>query len=406
MSNAIPLPYKDTSTLLEELAQGRKPSSYDLDMFRQDLRGTNPRYRQMMRYLKLNNPDILPEEDPLKKAFRRYQESDANAIGTDEDWNGFREKMAPDIQGRTLRDILSDPVERPPQPEMPKVLRGPVTNSYYQLNAPAPNRDYVFVGDRSNFKGSWQRIGDPITEKDIGKITANMLKKRGANTFEAQHHNANISPGASLSDEDLKSYLDQRGISSEGDREGLMKRYIYANESVGEALDRQIQNRYLRGDGFEGPLQNVSDDLLKQGVMEHQRINDAKALEDKRKRLQEANQLRQERLGLRETNVNPIPARPPRTGLGFQNQPMEINHLNQGLRAGASAQEVAQAGSSIGNAGATEVAGAGTLGRASSFASRALPVINLALLAGTMMQNFRANRKNRYAEQAQKSMRT
>lgn len=416
----------------QALFRNGDPTKEEFNSFRANARGVNPRYRNIMKHLKLNNPDFLDKNDPLKKRFAEFSEYNKDG------WAAFRNEMDPKAQERTLQSILSEPIARPPKPEIPKALRGPVTGSYYQLNAPPENDNYVYVGDRDSFEGNWHRIGDPITKEAVGEKSQGLFANQRLEKFQSKNHNANINPAAHFSDQALRKYLSDRGISGQGDRESLMRRYVNAVEGLGKSQELQIENLESSREDLGRHIQPVSDEILNQGVLDGKNARNADILNKEKVKLQQAHQLRNPGLRLeqnpsllQQNNPNPVnqivPNNPVRidgtqvsnaeaAGLrqwGEQNIANQSSALAQRNLLGTGANPMtisnlpgaARAGGAIEGAAATGAAETAATG-AAGLMGRAMPVISLALLANSFMQNSNASQQMEKDEARQKSMRT
>jgi hypothetical protein len=299
-------------------------------------------------------------------------------------------------RGLSLRK--PSPVLRLKQPPpMPEIYQGPQTKYPYVIQAPEVNPDFVWVGNRDDFSGNWHRIGDPISQENVGRTTYNAIGQDQA--FGPQHHNVNIPRESRFTQEELQNKLRGLNLPYEGDRSSLFKRLINTQESsdlmekLGQGgspteleladivnrhepinLQQAARLRELRRGGENIPVQPEQN----QSWWQQSRLNPANWMNQNNPVRAdgfpisnvEANQLRQwgQQNLANQANTLSMANR-----LGTGSNPMTVNNLP-----GAQAAE----------GEAAVAAGSGMTG--ASFASRALPVLNLALLAGTLLQNSRA----------------
>ncbi len=272
----------------------------------------------------------------------------------------------------------TDPtLKLPPQkPAMPKMFQYGEYN--YPYSMPESNPNYAWVANRDNLEGNWQKIGSPITKDLVGNTTFNQIGGEG--TFQPQHHGANIPQETRFSDDELRNNLQKWNLPTDGNREQLFERNI------------RVKNHptYLKNlmDGKQNntaEVQDVMGNNPQYGSMQ-EALKDAQSLRTDR-----------QNAGYYENVQNPISASPnlnqtvERT-IGTGSNPMTINNMPGASQA---ARNVAQ------GAGAAEAATG-----VSTFASRAMPMVNLALLAGSMLQNSKANTQQKEDEQRQRSMAT
>ena len=306
-----------------------------------------------------------------------------------------------------------------PKPPMPEMYTGSTTKYPYVIQAPEADPNYVWVGSGDDFTGNWHRIGDPITENLVGYTTYHAIGQD--KTFQPQHHNVNLPLESSLSQEQLQNKLRNLNLPTEGDRSTLFKRMINVQESPD--LVRKLQ------EGGQPTELELADT-----VNRHEPIN-----------LQQGARLRQ----LRQNQGNIPPTQNPSIGQRWQqssfnpsnwrsqgNNPMRLdgtqvsnaeanslrqwgqqNIANQAAQANAlnrigtgtnpmTVNNMPGALSTAAKTGVTEATATGAAGGATSFASRAMPMISLALLANSALQSSRANSEQAQAEQTKRRMMT
>lgn len=304
-----------------------------------------------------------------------------------------------------------------PKPSTPEMYTGSTTKYPYVIQAPEADPNYVWVGNRDDFTGNWHRIGDPITENLVGHTTYSAIGQD--KTFQPQHHNVNLPVESSLSQEQLQNKLRNFNLPHEGDRTTLFKRMINAQESPD--LMRKLQ---------EGQQPNELE--LAEIVNKHEPINlqQAGRLRELRQNQGNIPQVPQENVSWwQNSNLNPSNWRPQNNPMrldGTQVSNAEANSLrqwgqqniaNQASNIGALNQigtgsnpmtinNMPGALSTAAKTGATEAAATGTVGGAAGFASRAMPMISLALLANSFMQNASANKQQQQELENQQRMRT
>jgi hypothetical protein len=319
-------------------------------------------------------------------------------------------------RGLSLRRPSSVLRQRPSMPNMPEIYQGPITRYPYVIQAPEPDPNFVWVGNRDDFSGNWHRIGDPITPEKVGLSTYNSIGKD--QTFGQQHHNINLPGESNLTQEQLQDKLRGLNLPYEGDRSSLFKRIVNVQESP------ELMGRLQEGGR---PTELELGDIVKA----HEPID-----------LNQAARLRQLRAGgenipeqpqgnwWQQNNLNPAnwrsQANPVRADgspvsnveanqmrqWGQQNLMNRANALQQMGRTGTGANPM-----SINNlpgaqvnalrAGGSAAAGeAGMLGSAATFASRALPIMNLVMLGGMMLKGMNAGREADKQQQKELMMRT
>jgi hypothetical protein len=310
--------------------------------------------------------------------------------------------------------VLNLPVKPPP---MPETYRGRRTGHNYPVFAPPANENFVFVGNRDDFSGNWYRKGDKIDPTKVGRTTFGHFGQDGV--FGDQHHNKNLPAETFLSREDLQQKLQSYNLPFEGERSDLFKRFINVQEgglipkiADGEPLTEveiaDIVNRHepinlqqaarlreLRGNQRnpsqinQPPQENSSwwqNSNLNPSSWRSQ--NNPMRLDGTQVSNAEANSLRQwgqQNLENQANNASML------NRLGTGSNPMTVNNL--GAKSLASTGEAALGAEGAAAGGAT-------------FAARAMPMISLALMAGSLLQNQRASQQMKQDQEQQKSMRT
>lgn len=314
-----------------------------------------------------------------------------------------------------------------PKPAMPETYRGFNTNYPYVMQAPEKDPNFAFVGNRDTFEGNWHRIGDPITPENVGKTTYGAIGQD--KTFGPQHHNVNLPRESNLTDEELQDRLRNINLPAEGDRSSLFKRLINAQESPelmqkignGESLSEldmaDIVNRHepinlqqaarlreLRKNQANPPQVNQAPEEnsnwwessnLNPSNWRSQ-ANNPMRLDGTQISNAEANSLRQwgqQNLANQANNASML------NRLGTGSNLMTINNISQASNLPKTAALTeGSAGAALGAEGAA--AGGAT------FAARAMPMMSLALMAGSLLQNQRANQQMKQDQEQQQSMRT
>ena len=302
-------------------------------------------------------------------------------------------------------------------PSMPEVYRGPQTNYPYVIQSPEPNPDFAWVGNRDNFEGNWHRFGDTITPEKVGRTTYNLIGQD--QTFGPQHHNVNLPGESSFTEEQLQDKLRGLNLPYEGNRSSLFKRMINAQESpdlmrrlqeggrpseleLGDIVNRHepinlqqaARLRQLRGGGenIEQPQENWWQQSNLNPSNWRNQANPVRADGSQLSNV-EANQMRQwgqQNLANRAQNLQGL------NRLGTGSNPMTVNNL-PGLP-GAQANALRMGGAAAGEAG--------MLGSAATFASRALPIMNLVMLGGMMLKGMNAGNESGKEQQKELMMRT
>lgn len=294
---------------------------------------------------------FFPQSDPKHNDFQGYSNFDPSDFPR---------------SGPPLRQALS-----PEVPKMPEVYHGAKTNTPYLVRAPKVDPNFVFVGNRDTTEGSWHRIGDPISPEKVGKTTHKWLKGLGDDVFDPGHHGINLPKDSFSTREDLQNRL--RGLNvpfANEDRDSLFKRFINVSENP------KLQEKLAAG-GVPTELETA--DILNRHVpTTPEREAYLRGLR--------RNENPSERIG----QPKPItePSHPPRpfdqfgNRLGTGGNPMTID--NMGAKLGAEANVAPSA----------------------SFASRAMPMMSLALMAGSLVQNSRANQQMEQNQEQEQRMRT
>ena len=307
-----------------------------------------------------------------------------------------------------------------PKPAMPESYRGFNTKYPYVIQAPENDPNFAFVGNRDTFEGNWHRIGDPITPENVGKTTYGAIGQD--KVFGAQHHNVNLPRESNLTDDELQDRLRNFNLPADGDRPSLFKRLINAQESP--ELMQKIGNG-------EAPTELDLADI----VNRHEPINlqQAARLRELRKNQgnpSQANQAQENSNWWQNSNLNPTNWRSQTNPLrldGTQVSNAEANSLRQWgeqnlanqanntsllnrLGTGSNPMTVNNlpaTTSSLSNAGqAGNIAQGATAAGGGSLMSRAMPMVGLALLANSVIQNSRANSKRNEEAETEKRMET
>ena len=308
--------------------------------------------------------------------------------------------------GPVLR--LRQPV---PKPQMPEFYRGYQTGYNYPIEAPATDPHHVFVGNRDNFTGDWYRIGDPIDPSKVGNTTYNAIGHE--ETFQPSHHNFNIGHESHLSEEELRHNLEQLNLPTEGDRTSLFKRMINVKESP-NLMDKLVQG--------EKPSELELADI----VNRHEPINLQQAARLRSLRNPQSQPLNATQNRWQNSRLNPtnwLPQNNPRRVDGSELSNAEANSLrawgsqniaNQrqnlsainGLGTGSNPMTISQMpGSSSAEANLAKTATPETSMPMGTFSGRAMPMISLALLANSFLQNSQAKQEQEQFTQTQKMMR-
>lgn len=298
----------------------------------------------------------------------------------------------------------------PRAPEPVPFYMGYRTGYRYPMSAPESDPNYVFVGNRDNFSGGWYPIGEPMTPEAVGASTYSSIQND--RVFGPQHHNINLSPQTRMNEEQLSQQLEGYGIQGEGNRENLFKQYINIAESPdlqgklaqGESPATEEELRNIINRHHLSPLQEAEVSRReRRGVMApHQNPSNQSWWQQSRinprnwRSPEQTNPMRVEG-----TPVSNVEAQGIRQW-GEQNLMQQLPQPNQNMMPLSQlAPQTAQgAGGQIGGAAA-----AGGMSRAATFASRALPMVNLALLAGSIMQASKQNRMQQQEEQRLKNRR-
>lgn len=352
------IPFRTGQDVLADILAERELGWRDLGLIRRDLSG-DPRYSNIMKFVKHRYPSLMAEDplgaklkDPLVNKFKSE-----NYENTPEGWAQFETQFAPDLQGKTIRDVLASGKPKMAPSYTMTDEQGRATKFPTQI--PATNPNWAFMPNRGNFgdgeAADWYRIGDPLDQQRLGAATMETLRGLPNYTGRVRPEYHGKAVAIEPAGRRLNQILSSQGINPPGQDQQLTSgneaRYNWAQHSA---------------DIADNP------NAWEQSSPEQQQVARGWIQNNTAKR-------------------NPA-------AVGTGTNPMTISNMPPPV--------AANAGNA--SAGATELAatGAGTLGKTGAFANRALPVMNLALLAGMMMQNSRANRENRYAEQSQKTMRT
>lgn len=280
-------------------------------------------------------------------------------------------------------------------------------NTGYRFPMYAPERDpnYVFFGNRNDFSGDWHYKGDPNPYEE-------------GSVFTPEHHNQHLSAETRMNEQDLTQQLGRLGIQGDGDRENQFKQLINVSE-----------NPDLRGRLLQGERPNPEE--LRTIVNRHKLSPTEEAEITRRERLgqvapqqNQPNQSwwQQSRVNPRnwQSQQNPIMradgapvSNVEAQGIrqwGEQNlaQRLPQQAMGTGMPGANAARLGAAEGAAAGQLGGAAAAGGAAVGgmsRAATFATRTLPVLNLALLAGSLVQASNQNRRQKQSEEQYNRMR-
>jgi hypothetical protein len=325
-----------------------------------------------------------------------------------------------DKQGLFLRKPSPVLKLRPPipKPATPESYRGFNTNYPYVMQAPENDPNFAFVGNRDTFEGNWHRIGDPITPENVGKTTYGAIGQD--KTFGSQHHNVNLPRESNLTDDELQDRLRNFNLPAEGDRSSLFKRLINAQESP--ELMQKIGNG-------EAPTElDLADIVNRHEPINLQQAARLRELRNNQGNPPQANQAQENSSWWQNSNLNPTnwmsqnnPTRLDGTQVsnaeanslrqwGEQNLETQANNTSLLNRLGTGSNpmtvnNMSAATSNVSNAGKSATQGATATG-GGSLMSRAMPMVGLALLANSVIQNSRANSKRNEEAETEKRMET
>lgn len=311
--------------------------------------------------------------------------------------------------------LLREQMEDLPPP-IPETYRGPHTGYRYTVQNPQPNPNYVWVGNRDTFSGNWHKIGDPITPEAVGPTTYGYISDD--QVFGPQHHNIASAAESGLSQEQLQEKLRNLNIPAEGERSELFKRLINVKESPElvrrlasggrpteldladeiyrhqpTTLEQAAHLRNLRGNvaapGLEAaaqPSRSLFSRLNPYNWRSQSNPISAGGVPISNVEATGARQWGAQNLANRAAAIESA------SRLGTGARPMGLSNIP-----GGQANALAGAG-----AGAAAAGSSGMFGSAAGFASRALPIINLVMLAGMLAKQMGKNKE----EQKQRAMRT
>lgn len=293
---------------------------------------------------------------------------------------------------RRLRRKAGLPAEeinlQPQPPPLPATYRAPMTGYDYVIEAPQPNPNFVLVGNRDNFKPTWQRLGDELNPDQIGRTSYNSLYN-GPNgpvlTYQPDHHNRFLPQESSMSQADLVAKLNEYNLPTTGDRSALFRRLINLKEMPDMMTKFQSGEPWAPEDitSIENPPRNLPE--LAQLRAARPPAQPAPPVANNPASGLSSQEWVQRNLANRARDIELL------NQPGGRNNPMTVNNMNRLAAAEGAAPAVAPAAAAV-----PEV----------SFASRALPMVNMALLVSALMQNANAQKRARQQEERSKQMRT
>ena len=243
--------------------------------------------------------------------------------------------------GLGFRPVLRLPP--PPRPSMPPMIQA----GGYQVptELPRPNPHYAFMQNRNTMTPSWQRIGASINEDSLGPLTSERLRSMPGYTGKIlpEYHGAQVAidpPGKRLRD-----LMATRGVNppNPNNPDPSMAPMNWGERAIENS---ENPNAYR---ALSSSAQHA-DPWLQRSL---------------------ANQAAQS------------------SAAG------NVQGLSSAARGGEALLPRAQAAT-----GAVGAAGAqGALGTAASFAGRALPILNVAMLAGMLMKQATAGKREEQANQ-------
>lgn len=333
------------------------------------------------------------EEFPIERPETNLENYAINNSFNEEPLSMYDEMS--DVSSVNSDQILQEAQDIQNRPPMPKTYQGIYE---YPIEPPAPNKDYVFLGNRDRAgEGKWYPKTGNIEDfkDDLGETTTGWIKEgKFSNwmdldlegrpippkTFESLIHNQGL-PGETFdSEKELQKVLLQHGQPLSGTREELFKRVI---------------------DAREGRIPGSYEVAVQRGVQSDEQLAQAKATES----LKEAAQARLSRQNSLQQpypqNWNPQSNTRANRAWGAQNiANMEAEMAQEqarvsGLRTAARGAQGAQAAEALPGAAARAGSMATRFGEGlSNFSARALPIINLGLLGYGLYKQAKNNREN------------
>lgn len=349
--------------IINDINQNNPLEEGDLERIENAYKG-DPRLPRVLDYLK--------SEEGIKQP-KYFNEIMSQEIPKEPRISSFR------AQGPSPLEVAQSQAPQSPPPV--PFVKGPRTDYPYYYNVPKrPVNDHVFVGNRENFQGNWYPIGSQIDEKAVGPKTYSEIGKDG--TFSPQHHKNHI--GILPSEQGLKEKLSKWGAQTTGNDDLLRQRYAALMESDLDKM-RSNANRLMEGRA----LDPISDEEITQSIAGHRPLD-----------MERATQERLQRMG-GSVPQQPVQLEPSRL-IGRGTNPMTISNMPG---AAGAARETGLAGALSEGEGAAATGSMGAMGGASMFASRAMPILGLALMGAQLLQGSRANIDANRSEETHKSMR-
>ncbi|MEM8728209.1 MAG: hypothetical protein AAGE99_05895 [Chlamydiota bacterium] len=222
------------------------------------------------------------------------------------------------------------------------------------------NGNWVWITNRDDGNtGSWQRVGEPIRPDQIGEASYNGLTKGlGAETYAVDHHNFNQADITGLSDQGLNAKLGEYGLPVDGNRYERFRRLVNAKQ------DGDFMKHVANG--------NAPTEQQMVGLNQNRPSPGQQAIYPN---------------SMRPGNAPPPPYPAPPAG----EEPQPGRQMGMGeLQAEGAAAE-----------GQAAQAGRMTLG---TFASRAIPVISLGLMAKGIYDTNKARKEAKELQQQQEDM--
>lgn len=279
------------------------------------------------------------------------------------------------------------------RPPMPKTYQGFYE---YPIEPPAPNENYVFLGNRDRAgEGKWYPKTGNIEDfkDDLGKTTMNWIKKGDFSnwmevdqegrlippkTFESLMHNQGL-PGETFdSEKELQKVLLQHGQPLSGTREELFKRVM---------------------DAREGRIPGSYEIAAQRGEQSDKQLAEALEQAKTQERLQESAQAR---LSRQNSSQQPYPENwNPQTNTRANRAWGAQNIANRRAEIAREQARISGIGTAArGAEGAQARAGTAYAGLSnaytglSNFAARTLPIINLGILGYGLYNQARNNQEN------------
>ena len=355
--------------VLDALRQGEQINADDLQMLRDTFKD-NPQFRNIMKYAKFNNPHALNAEDPL---MRKYESTliDRKLMGKDSPYTfqDFRNQHGQDLvrlkdqagnNSASARDVFFKRMQRPQY--QPKTLdeylnlKPPetmtTTTGKLPANPPPASKGFSYIQSDADFSSGWQPHGKPLNR------VPGFSRYRGEGVVSPEQHGFSVNSanpnmmrkmGNYPIDMQYRELMSSQGINTENiGRKAALERF--GTPAVGEA----------------------SQELMG-----------------------EANASFGRRLA---QNRNIMPSGSPMIARQAANSP--VAGIAQRAGASGAAAEVGVSGAASGGAAASQ----GALSGAARFASRALPVVSLAMIAAQLLANSKSRIENEKANKFSKRL--